>query len=86
MRDLTGVGDTVTLVMHTLLVLFTPVGSRLTELLKPPSNKPKILPNFASVINTSNISFTGVNDPGDACIDGAVGTGDAPLEHFTVRQ
>jgi hypothetical protein len=32
------------------------------------SNKPKMLPNFAGVIDTSNASFAGVIDIGNACI------------------
>ncbi len=50
--------------------------------LLPVNNKPKIIPNFAGVVDTGNVRFAGVND----MIAGVVGTGDASLEPLTLKE
>jgi hypothetical protein len=52
----------------------------------PVSNKPKMLPNFASVLDTDNASFAGANNTNSACLACIVDTCEAPLETLTVRQ
>ncbi len=40
-------------------------------------NEPKVLPDFAVVVDTVNASFAGVNDTDNACITGVNYTCDA---------
>jgi hypothetical protein len=47
---------------------------------------PKMLPNFISVVDTSNVSFTGASDISNAYITGVGDTSDAPPEQLAVRQ
>jgi hypothetical protein len=52
----------------------------------PGSKKTKMLPNFASVLDTGNASFAGANNTNSACLACIVDNCEAPLETLTVRR
>jgi hypothetical protein len=46
----------------------------------PASNKPKMILNFAGVIDKSNANFDSIDGTGRACMTGVVVIGEVPLE------